>query len=118
MVSAMTIPLKDYRKAYYKKIARSKIEVSFENGNTEVAKFLFHNCHEKYLDVFGDTITPLVQGSTEKVSFGVVRNGENIIAVFSTDGSGGLYGDIEGITLPRKIEETLGFYHVDRCAYE
>jgi hypothetical protein len=110
----MTIPLKDYRKAHYKMGVRNKVEVNFSKLNPRIAKYLFNNHHEKYLAIYGDTFKPLVEEINSNISLGVINYGENIVGVFTTDGSGEFLGNIDNLILTRKIEDTMKLYNVSR----
>lgn len=106
--------MKAYRKAYYKLSARSKLEISIENLSSQVAKFLFQKYSEEYVNMFGDTIYPLMGAETleGKPPLGVIRYGSNIVGVFSLEGSGKFLGDLNGLPLSRKDITLLERYNV------
>lgn len=106
--------MKAYRKAYYKLSARNKLEIKTENLNSRIAKFLFQKYSEEYVEMFGDTIDPLMGNETldGKPPLGVIRYGNNIVGVFALDGKGKFLGDLEGLPLSRKDIELLERYNV------
>lgn len=106
--------MKAYRKAYYKLSARNKLEVTTEHINPRIVKFLFQKYPEDYVEMFGNTIQPLVEDSPSegRKPLGVIRFGGNIVAVFSLSGDGKFLGNLEGIPLSRKAISTLEYYNV------